>query len=212
LNKRMEQIEDRVSGAEFDIGSLIRKNEDQVKGNAKLWDKIMDLEAKSRHKNFRIFGVPEGDEKEAEHMESFVKDLIAQLMPLIQGEALVVERAHRTLQTRPEVGQRPRVIVAKLQNFKLKEEILKLAREARNFEWNKGQRFQIFQDLPKELIDRRRKFHGVRKICREHGLQTGFRYPAILLITKNRQTHRFTDEEEARDFLRDNPPIMEACR
>uniref|UniRef100_H2ZW14 L1 transposable element RRM domain-containing protein n=1 Tax=Latimeria chalumnae TaxID=7897 RepID=H2ZW14_LATCH len=181
VQKRLENVEERMSGAEFDVSQLLLKNEEQAKENNRLWDKIIDFEARSR-RDIRIFGIPEGDEKDAPDMESFVKDLLTQLVPWLQGEALAVERAHCTLQGRPRPGQRPWAIVAKLQNFKSKEEILRQARDIRNFEWKAGHRLQIYQDLPKELLDKHKKFDRVQWICRDQSLQTGFRYPALLLI------------------------------
>uniref|UniRef100_H2ZSV6 L1 transposable element RRM domain-containing protein n=1 Tax=Latimeria chalumnae TaxID=7897 RepID=H2ZSV6_LATCH len=159
IKDRLEFIEDRVSGAK-------RKGEVKEKENEKIWDRLLDLEARSQRNNNRIFGVPEGEETNTNNMERFVQELLADLFPSLSREDLDIERAHRTLQFCSREGQRPRAIVVKLLCYNVKEEILKKAREVRFFEWKGEKRIQIYQDLPKEILDKRKKFDGIRKICR----------------------------------------------
>nr|XP_005993739.1 PREDICTED: uncharacterized protein LOC102361414 [Latimeria chalumnae]XP_014342544.1 PREDICTED: uncharacterized protein LOC102361414 [Latimeria chalumnae]XP_014342545.1 PREDICTED: uncharacterized protein LOC102361414 [Latimeria chalumnae] len=99
IKNRMEFIEDRVSGAEVDINSLQKKGEVQEKENGKIWDKLLDLEARSLQNNIRIFGIPEGEETKTNKMEQSVQELLAKVIPSLHMEDLEIERAHRSLQS-----------------------------------------------------------------------------------------------------------------
>ncbi|XP_014353080.2 vomeronasal type-2 receptor 26-like [Latimeria chalumnae] len=148
----------------------------------------MDLGARGRRKNIRIFGVPEGEESVAINMECYVKNLLKQLIPSLKEEELDIEHTHQTLQNSPREGQMPKAIVEKLQNFKAKEFILREVRGTRTFELKSGKMIQIHQDLLKELLDKRKKFDNVCEQCREKGLGLDLCYPTIFLITKNDST------------------------
>uniref|UniRef100_H3AH11 L1 transposable element RRM domain-containing protein n=1 Tax=Latimeria chalumnae TaxID=7897 RepID=H3AH11_LATCH len=208
LHSRTENAENRIGALEDELNSPKKKMACQEKNSEKVWNRIIDVEGKSRRNNLRFFGIPEGSEKNPNNMCLFLKNLVQQIMPdLDVSLSLEIERAYCSLQAKLAEGARLHAVVIKFSSFRTKEEILKIARKVRRFEW-KDNTIEIFQDLPQEVVDRRREFMEVRKICLKKGLRSSFRYPATLQITINGVTKRFDKEEDARVFLEQSPPLF----
>ncbi len=102
-------------------------------------DHVDYLENQSRRNNIKLLGVPEdSNEKSWDDTEDKVKSLIK--MHLKVSDEVDIERAHRVGKFQKE-GRRdsngkhqppkPRAIVAKFKSWKVKEQILKKAREVR---------------------------------------------------------------------------------
>ena len=73
-----------------------------LKLHTKLEDKLLDLESRSRRENIRIYGVPEGSEKESTMMVSFVENLLREGLELTHDMPdLQIERAYRSLGPQP---------------------------------------------------------------------------------------------------------------
>ncbi|XP_014346543.1 uncharacterized protein LOC106704320 [Latimeria chalumnae] len=203
LTHHVNASETRIAALEDEVISLAQRLDKQDKNAHKLWDRIIDLEGRSRHSNLRIFGIPEGTEPDANNACIFIQNLLQQLFPTSDstvGVQYELERAHRTLQPRPSAGQKPRAFMIKFVQYKEKKYVLQKAREFRNVQWENN-KVEIYQDLPKEVVDRRREFLEIRKKCRENGFRTGFRYLASILITAKGETQRFDDVKEATIFV-----------
>ncbi|MGL4992427.1 MAG: hypothetical protein ACRC57_14905, partial [Sarcina sp.] len=149
------------------------------KQNSQLRAKVLDLEARSRRHNIKIVGIQE-DEEEGKPTE-FVSRLIPQLL----GEEhfprpVKVDRAHRSLQPKPPVGEKPRTILARIHHFQEKELILRRGR-MQPLEY-KGRRVFIFPDYTTEVMSQRNAFRDVMQSLRKKGIKFTLRYPARLQI------------------------------
>ena len=140
-------------------------------------DEYLVLENQSRRNNIKITGVPEGEEEKTwDDTEAIVKNLISDKLG-IEGE-VEIERAHRVgKKQRLNVPQRrhdgsasqehraPRPIIAKIQSWKTKEHILRVARKKKprsvvfmgDFSKRTSERRR--SKIP-DMIEARRSFHG----------------------------------------------------
>lgn len=88
----------------------------------------MDLESRSRCEIVRIYGVPEGSEKEALTVSILVEMLCDDGLGLSDDvHDLQIERAHRSLDPQPPEAAPPRSIVVKFLSFKTKESVIRKA-------------------------------------------------------------------------------------
>ena len=142
-----------------------------------LQEKVIDLETRSRRQNIKVVGLPE---------RAWGKnplDFFAVFLRNLAGAAhfptpIEVDGAHRLGQP-SEAGARPRVMIARIHSFLVKEKILQLARENTPLTYN-GSRIHIYPDYPAEIMKRRQPFEEVRKKLNNAGMRTGFLYPARL--------------------------------
>ena len=120
------------------------------------------LENQSRRNNVKIFGIPEdSSEKTWEDTEVIVKDTIKNKLGM--EDEVLIERAHRVgkkVMTRPQSGRHlgsasgneepsSRPIVTKIVSWKVKENILKMARQ------KKPKDIQFKHDFSQRTLDKR---------------------------------------------------------
>lgn len=172
----------------------------QLEENYKLLQhKIIDLEACSRRQNIKVVGLPERSEgiNPVDFFANFLRDLLG---PAHFPTPIEVDRAHRLGQP-PDAGARPRVMIVRIHSFRVKEKILRLARENTPLTYD-GRRIHIYPDFPAEIMKRRQPFEEVRKKFNNAGMRTGFLYPARLRVTKGTDINKiFNTPEDADRFL-----------
>ncbi|CAM4570728.1 unnamed protein product [Leuciscus chuanchicus] len=114
VNTRLDEAEGRIEKAEERIQNTEEVITAMLKLHTKLDDKLLDLESRSRRDNIRIYGVPEGTEKESTTMVSFVENLLQEGLELTDDMPdLHIERAHRSLGPQPPADAPPRSIIIK---------------------------------------------------------------------------------------------------
>uniref|UniRef100_H3B249 L1 transposable element RRM domain-containing protein n=1 Tax=Latimeria chalumnae TaxID=7897 RepID=H3B249_LATCH len=171
------QTEDRLLTLEEKVSDLMKDKE-------KAWDRVDDLENRSRHNNICFMGLPEGVENG--RPIDFLKKNLPVLLDLPEGEDLEIERAHRSLAPKPKTNQRPRPIIMRLLRFQTRELILRRAREKQIVTWE-NHRLAFFQDLSKEVQQKRKAFMECKRILRERVVKYLIAYPAILQIHHEEQ-------------------------
>lgn len=174
-----------------------------LKLHTKLEDKLLDLESRSRRENIRIYGVPEGSEKESTTMVSFVEDLLRERLELTQDMPdLQIERAHRSLGPLPPVDAPPRSIIIKCLRFKTKETLLRKAWQKKGFTWQEN-RINLDHDYPSLILKKRREYTEIRKMLKENRVQFQTFFPARLRVRHEDGTKIYeTVEEASEDLLR----------
>jgi len=78
--------------------------------------------------------------------------------------------------------------------------VLRAARERERVEW-RGKQVSFFQDLSQDVIQRRKKFDGVKRQLQEKGLRYTMLYPAVLRVVADNVRHTFASPEEVRNFI-----------
>ncbi|KAJ8348998.1 hypothetical protein SKAU_G00277150 [Synaphobranchus kaupii] len=182
-NTRLDEAEGRIEKAEERIQNTEEVITEMLKLHVKLEDKLMDLESRSRRENVRIYGVPEGSEKESPIIGSFVEKLLREGLGLPEDEPdLQIERAHRSLGPRPPEDAPPRSIIVKFLSFKTKETLLRKA-------WQK-----------------------VRKVLKENQVQFQTLFPARLRVRYKDGTKIYETIEEATKDLTDRGYTVKIIR
>ncbi|KAL1256460.1 hypothetical protein QQF64_012005 [Cirrhinus molitorella] len=199
LGNRITEVEN--AAADYDRRlSLVEQKWLKIQSeNISLREKLVDLEARSRRQNIRIVGLPEKIEngRPTEFLTEFIPDLLGASN---FSKPLEVDRAHRLGRQSPGENARPRVMIARIHHFKMKEKILVLARQQFPLRY-KDRPIYIFPDLPAEIMKRRQAFEDVRKQLRNAGVRNGFIYPARLRVSHGTTDKVFSSPEEAESFI-----------
>lgn len=166
----------------------------------KLRLKMTDLESRSRRNNIRIVGVPESIEGPKPTI--FFSELLVEIF----GEETLesppeLDRAHRSLVTRPPPGSRPRPVIVRLHRYQTKDLIIREARKRRGKLQYRGTSVQIFEDYAPEVVEERSKYRTVMADLYNLSLRPALLFPARLQVTLNDGTKkRFSSPEEAAGF------------
>lgn len=142
----------------------------------RLDDKCDDLEARSRHNNIRLIGVPENFS--TTNMSTAISALLKDALQLEKEPA--IHRAHRTLQRKPKSGERLRPIIARLHNYTDCVDILRRAKTSQQIKTN-GMCLSIFLDYTPKISRARSAFNDVHQQLHEIlEIRFGLLYPARL--------------------------------
>ncbi|KAK7907079.1 hypothetical protein WMY93_015691 [Mugilogobius chulae] len=171
LKDSLETVQTRVGEAERRISDLEDDNElaktkmDTVEKKVEhLWSRVEDLENRSRRNNVRIVGLKEGLEEPGK-MSQYVEKILTGALGLTGGE-FEIERAHRAPVPIPDPTKQPRAVLVRFLRSSAREHVLRIARVKRGFDWE-GRRISIFEDVTKELAEKRKAFGPVKKRLRE---------------------------------------------
>lgn len=145
LNKQMEKEEN----LQEQIDELLSKN--------------LYLESYSRRENIKFFSIPE---EEGENTEDILREFMERELGYHDARSVEIQRVHRINRGRNVPGPRP--IIARFLRYKNVEEIFALGRRL------EGSSYQMFRDLPQEIIKRRREQMPTLKKARRNGLKASF--------------------------------------
>lgn len=180
------------------IAELDRRNDVQSREMKRLHEKCTDLESRSRRQNLRIIGVSEG--AEGASATRFMADFFTEVLgPENFTSPVIIDRAHRSLASKPKSGGRPRPILVRLHYFAEKERILGISK-------GKGRLFyrdtpvHIFPDLPAEVGKLRAAFNPVKAKLRAAKVEYSLFFPAVLSVNFNGVRHKFNTPESAAEF------------
>jgi len=176
LKVRTTKLEDFKAGARKDIedlkksccfnGDNLKEYKENVKKildeqNQKLNHKIDDLisknlylESYSRRENIKFFNISENSDKDTEES---LRNFMERELGFRNARSVKIQRVHR-LNRRNDTDPRP--IIARFLRYKDVEEIFALGRRL------EGTNFQMFRDLPREIIKRRKDQMAVLKKAR----------------------------------------------
>uniref|UniRef100_H2ZSJ6 L1 transposable element RRM domain-containing protein n=1 Tax=Latimeria chalumnae TaxID=7897 RepID=H2ZSJ6_LATCH len=199
MYKRFDEMESRISTLEDHEEEKSAKMADREKKLQKAWDRVEDLENRSRCNNISLMGLPEGVENG--RPIDFLKKNLPALLDLLEGEDLEIERAHRSLAPKPKTNQHPRPIIMRLLKFQTRELILRRAREKQIVTWE-NHRLAFFQDLSKEVQQETKAFMECKRILWDRAVKCLMAYPAILWIHHEEQWHSFPTPEVAEVFIK----------
>ena len=168
--------------------------------NTALQDKVVDLEARSRRQNIKIIGLPVNTEcsRPVEFVASLIENLLGkEHFP----KHIEVDHAHSLGGQAANGANRPRILIARIHNYRVKELIMRLAAQ-QSLLMYQGQRIRIFPDFPVDIMKQRQLFEDIMKRLKSAGLCTRFIYPARLRVTHGNVTSTFNDPEEAEIFAK----------
>ena len=195
---RLGVAEGRISDLEDTNAQTVPKLGECEKKLQVLWSRVEDLENRSRRNNIRIIGLKERLEqpgKMAKYVEKILSDALG-----LGGSEFEIERAHRIPIPIPDPGKPPRAVLVRFLRSSARDCVIQLAREKRGFDWE-GAKLSIFEDVTKELADKRRAFGPAKKRLRELQIQHRMIYPATLVFTWDGQRKTFSEGKAAERFL-----------
>lgn len=194
LESSANVLDERVVALEAACATL-------TESNAKLQDKVVDLESRSRRNNIRIVGLPESLEGPRPSVFS------AQALVDILGEDILpsppeIDRAHRALTSKPAAGKKPRPVIIRLHRYLQKELIIREARAKRGKLIYKGSPVAIYEDYAPEVVSQRTKYRSVMAELYNLGYKPTLFFPARLSIwMKDGGKKMFSSVTEAEDFV-----------
>ena len=162
LQRLADEVKDSVdcAHARTDVLELksYKLDADFKEAKEDLRKKILYLEAYSRRENLKFAGIPEVPVRsDQEDTKTLLINFLSRQLLIENPEEIEFQRVHRI----GRKGDRPRMVIARFLRFADRERIMRNAYKLKNTD------FTIYDDIPKELIDLRKKhmpaFHEARK-------------------------------------------------
>lgn len=204
-SQRIQAIEQRVSDLEDELTHttiLLQEAEDR---NISLYEKVEDLENRSRRNNLRIVGLPEN------YMPQTLMDICQKAIPKALGlpHMCTAERAHR-LGPPQQDRQTPRPVIVRYLNYADRQLILQQFRNRAELQIE-GNTLLLFVDYSADVSRRRRAFSTICTKLHRDKIRFMLLYPATLKITEpGRQQHLFSDPIEAASYLENMQEVHDA--
>ena len=114
-----------------------------------------------------------------------------------------LDRAHRTLRSKPMEGERPRPVIVRFLRFQQRERVLAIARKKGQLLYQNRKIF-LFPDLSNTLAKKREKFNPVKAKLHQKAVKFSLRYPAVLWVTHQQVDHRFEEPADAERFFHEH--------
>lgn len=159
-----------------------------------------DIENRSRRSNLWIYGVKEGTEG-GENMLDFTARLLKVALKLPKDDDLGIERAHRSLATKPTNPNISRSIVLRFPHFQTKQRILYKGWNTKDLEFE-GSRITLDHDYSTALQRRRKEYGEIKRQLKECKIKFRSSYPAVLRVTLDDGEKSFSSAWEAADQLK----------
>ena len=207
VGTRLDEMEVRVDAAEglaSDAGSRVQELEKQV---LVLTERMDGLEDRSKRKNLRIYGVPEG--LEGGDPVKFFEAWIPKLLNIeTKTGAIKLDRCHRlgpnTNSDQPGRGPPPRCVILRLHNPRDKKRVLDASRRAAEDGKQlrfQGSRISFYPDYSQGTLRKRKAFDEVRKQLREKKVEYATLHTGALRIRHNVTTTLHVTPEKAMYFI-----------
>ena len=192
------RAEVRISNTEDEVVTLQAKVRKLEHDKRELQDKAMDQEARSRHNNLRLVGLPE--KTEGGDACGFLEKWIPESLGITTLTfAVFLERAHR-IGPNQEPDAPPRAIIMRFLNDRDKVAVLRAARAKKQLLY-KDKQVCFYQDLPQEEHKKQKSFDASRQRLRSLGIRHGMLIPAKMLVTYKDKTHTFGTATDVEEFI-----------
>jgi len=199
LNITVKGLQSKLSSVEIDIDSVKGKlkNLDEkftyMESNSKFVDdrinqlqssleksrkevdechqKMLYLEAYRRRENLKFEGIAEASQTNAtrsENTEDVLIGVLESVLGIEDAKNIEFQRIHRLGKPRNDSGVGGRTIIARFLRFSDRERVFKQGRKL------KGTNYRMFEDIPKELHQKRKAQMGRLKDARKEGRRANF--------------------------------------
>ncbi len=196
LITRMDDMEKRVEHLEMTEQEWQANPPASKTDIGQIWDKLEDMENRSRRNNVHFIGFPEG--KEGGDMVRFLEDLLPNLLN-IEGRR-EIERAHRVAGQRPAAGDRPRPILARFLRSSDRDAVLRAARNKGKLSWG-NTTVMVFPDYSRATQLKRDKFKECKKKLHERRVSFRLLFPAKLRSETSEGEKAFDCPRRAMAFI-----------
>ena len=208
FTNRIQEMEERISGAEDSIEIIDSTVKDNVKRKKLLVQNIQEIQDSMRRSNLRIIGIEESEDSQLKGPVNIFNKIIEENFPNLKKEIPIdIQEAYRTPNRLDQKRNTSRHIIVKTPNAQNKERILKAVREKGQVTY-KGRPIRITPDFSPETMKARRSWTDVIQTLREHKCQPRLLYPAKLSINIDGETKIFHDKTKFTQYLSTNPALQ----
>lgn len=164
-SKQLQEKSQELAKAEAEITELTRKVQKHEEAVKETESKCLYLEAYSRRENIKFMNIEEGPPDQPEDTEEILRDFLGRELGYVDAQNVEFQRVHRTGKTKE--GS-PRPILARFLRYKDVQNIFSLGHRL------KGSKFQMFRDLPTEIVKRRKVQMETFKTAKRRGIPAAF--------------------------------------
>ncbi|CAH3030880.1 unnamed protein product [Porites evermanni] len=164
-SKQLQEKSQELTKAQAEITELTRKVQKHEEAVKETESKCLYLEAYSRRENIKFMNIEEGPQDQPEDTEEILRDFLERELGYVDAQSVEFQRVHRTGKTK---DGNPRPILARFLRYKDVQNIFSLGHRL------KGSKFQMFRDLPTEIVKRRRVQMETFKTAKRRGIPAAF--------------------------------------
>lgn len=164
--KQLLEKSQELAKAQAEIAELTRKVQKHEEAVKETESKSLYLEAYSRRENIKFMNIEEGPHDQAEDIEEILRGFLERELGYVDAQNVEFQRVHRTGKTKDE---NPRPILARF--LRQKKDVQKIFSLRHRL---KGSKFQMFRDLPTEIVKRRRVQMETFKTAKRRGIPAAF--------------------------------------
>ena len=164
-SKQLQEKSQELAKAEAEITELTRKVQKHEEAVKETESKCLYLKAYSRRENIKFMNIEEGPPDQPEDTEEILRDFLGRELGYVDAQNVEFQRVHRTGKNKE--GS-PRPILARFLRYKDVQNIFSLGHRL------KGSKFQMFRDLPTEIVKRRKVQMETFKTAKRRGIPAAF--------------------------------------
>lgn len=185
LNERVRVVEHVTEHQEIVLQSVSEDVDSHTRQLRDMQRHLEDLDNRGRRHNLRIRGLPES--VEGDHISPAIISIFNSLLNRPAHTPVEMERIHRALRPKGRETDPPRDIICCIVDFRLKEEILKMARGRPQILHN-GAQVQIYQDLSGITLQHRRDLKPLLETLRDRQIVYKWKFPFCLSASTQGRT------------------------
>jgi len=168
FTNRIQEMEERISGAEDSIDIIDSTVKDNVKRKRLLVQNIQEIQDSTRRSNLRIIGMEKSEDSQLKGPVNIFNKIIEENFPNLKKKMPInIQEAYRTPNRLDQKRNSSCHIIVKTPNAQNKERILKAVREKGQVTY-KGRPIRITPDFSPETMKARRSWTDVIQTLREH--------------------------------------------
>lgn len=206
LRHELQAISGRMQRVEEDValqGSATKATHHKVNSHTMqlrdLQRHVEDLDNRGRRHNLRVRGLPETVEQD--QLLQVVTGLFNQLLDRPRPTPVDMERIHRALRPRGRDADPPRDVICYVNDYLLKEDILKKTRDKPQMEYE-GSHIYIYQDLSAITLRHRRDLRPLLDVLRNNGIRYRWKFPFALSASHQGRSALLRVPEDLDGFCR----------
>ena len=199
LGERVDYIENKMTDFTDAHNELVDDHfalEEEVR---QLKLKVSDLEDRSRRNNIKFRGIPENVKNN--DLRIFLQKMFVDLIPSLQKQDLVIDRAHRLPKPSHITAKLPRDVIAKIHFFQTKDMLMHFARHHAPLP-DPYAGIILYSDLSQATILARKNLNPITKILRNHKLIYRWGFPTKLSVEKDNMSHTIHTLEDGLKILK----------
>uniref|UniRef100_A0A8D1NDS0 LINE-1 type transposase domain-containing protein 1 n=1 Tax=Sus scrofa TaxID=9823 RepID=A0A8D1NDS0_PIG len=152
------------------------------------------------------------EKRERRGQKKIFQEIIAENFPNMGNEPLTqIQEAQRVPYKINPRRKTPRHTLIKLTKIKVKDKILKAAREKKQVTY-KGTPIRLSADFSAETLQARREWHDILNVMKGKNLQPRLLYPARLSFRFEGEIKSFTDKQKLREFSNTKPALQQILK